>query len=82
MDGVVVFYFCCDNGSLDGRDVHAGLADRLVYQRHVGGFLVFPVCGVWFNPQDLLFIPTYFVVFFVRIPIYFLDFDMCILGFF
>jgi hypothetical protein len=27
----------------------------------VSGFLVFPVCGVWFNLQDLSFIPTYFV---------------------
>jgi hypothetical protein len=67
VDGVVDFDFCCDNGSPDGRDVQAGLTDRKVYQRHVGGFLVFPVRGVWFNPQDLLFIPTYFVAFFVRI---------------
>jgi hypothetical protein len=36
------FYFCCDNGSPDGRDVQAGMTDRMVYQRHVGGFLVFP----------------------------------------
>jgi hypothetical protein len=44
--------FCCDNGSPDGRDVQAGLTDRMVYQRHVGGFLVFPVGGVWFSLQD------------------------------
>jgi hypothetical protein len=24
----------------DGRDVQAGLTDQMVYQRHVGGFLV------------------------------------------
>jgi hypothetical protein len=28
--------------------------------RDVGGFLVFLVCGVWFNLQDLSFFPTYF----------------------
>jgi hypothetical protein len=27
----------------------------------VDGFLVFPVCGVWFNLQDLHVFPTYFV---------------------
>jgi hypothetical protein len=57
------FYFCCDNGSRDGRDIQAGLTDRMVQQRHVGGFLVFPVRGVGLNPQDLRFIPTYFVAF-------------------
>jgi hypothetical protein len=36
LDGVVAFYLCCDDGSPDGRDVQAGLADRMVYQRHVG----------------------------------------------
>jgi hypothetical protein len=31
LDGVVVlFYLCCDNGSPDGRDVQAGLIDRMV----------------------------------------------------
>jgi hypothetical protein len=29
----------------------------MIYQRHVGGFLVFPVHGVWFNFQDLHFFP-------------------------
>jgi hypothetical protein len=48
-----------------GRDVHAGLTDQMVYQRHVGRFLVFPVYGVWFNLQDLYFTATYFVAFFV-----------------
>jgi hypothetical protein len=38
--------FCCHNESPDGRDVEAGLADRMVYQRHVGGFLIFRVCAV------------------------------------
>jgi hypothetical protein len=33
--------FFCDNGSPDGRDVQAGLTDRMIYQRHVGGFLAF-----------------------------------------
>jgi hypothetical protein len=46
LDEVVVFYFCCDNRSPYGRDVQAGLTDWMVYQRHVGWFLVFPVCGV------------------------------------
>jgi hypothetical protein len=55
------FYFCYDNGSLDGRDVQVGLIDRMVYYRHVGGVLVFSVCGVWFSLQDLLFFPTHFV---------------------
>jgi hypothetical protein len=27
------FYFCCDNGSPDGRDVQAGLTDRMVSDR-------------------------------------------------
>jgi hypothetical protein len=35
------FYLCCSNGSPDGRDVQAGLTDRIICQRHVGGFLVF-----------------------------------------
>jgi hypothetical protein len=39
------FYFHCDNGSPDGTDVQAGLTDRIIYQRYVGGFLVFPLCG-------------------------------------
>jgi hypothetical protein len=43
--------FCCDNGSPDGRGVQEGFIDGMIYQRHVGGFLVFPVCGVWFNLQ-------------------------------
>jgi hypothetical protein len=33
----------------------------------VGGFLVFSVCGVWFNLQNLHFIPRYFVAFFVYV---------------
>jgi hypothetical protein len=41
--------FCCDNGTPDGRDVQAGLTDRMIYQRHVCGFLVFPVGGVRLN---------------------------------
>jgi hypothetical protein len=53
--------FCCNNGSPDGRDVQAGLTDRMVQQRHTGGVLVFPAGGVWFNLQDLRFFPTYFV---------------------
>jgi hypothetical protein len=55
------FDFCRDNGSPDGRDVQDGLTDQMVYQRHVGRFLVFSVYGVWFNLQDLYFIATYFV---------------------
>jgi hypothetical protein len=38
----------------------------MVFQSNVGGFIVFPVCGVWFNLQDLRFFSTYFVPFFVR----------------
>jgi hypothetical protein len=33
--------------------------------RDLGEFLVFSVCGVWFNLQDLGFIPTHFVAFFI-----------------
>jgi hypothetical protein len=50
---------------VDGRDVQAGLAVRMIYQRQMGGFLLFPVCGVWFNLQDFAF-STYSVAFFVR----------------
>jgi hypothetical protein len=53
--------FCCDNRGPDGRDVQTALSDRMLQQRHVGRFLVFPVCGVGFNLQDLRFIPTYFL---------------------
>jgi hypothetical protein len=45
--------FCHEDGSPDGRDVHAGLIEQMIYQRHVGRFLVFPVCGVLFSTQDL-----------------------------
>jgi hypothetical protein len=47
-------------------DVQAGLTHRMIYQRHVDGFGVFPLCGVWFSLQDLPSIPTYFVISFVR----------------
>jgi hypothetical protein len=30
----VIFFFCCDNRSPDGRHVQAGLNDQMVYQRH------------------------------------------------
>jgi hypothetical protein len=33
--------FCRDYDSPDRRDVLAGLTDRMIYHRHVGGFLVF-----------------------------------------
>jgi hypothetical protein len=56
------FDFCCDNGSSDGGDVQTGLTDQMVYQRHVVGFLGLPVCGIWFNLQDLRFIPEYFLL--------------------
>jgi hypothetical protein len=36
------------------------MTDRMVYQRHVGGFLIYPVCCVWFNLQNLPSIPAYF----------------------
>jgi hypothetical protein len=65
LDGVLVSDLCCNNGGPNGRDVQAGLTDRMVYQRHEGGFLVFPTCGVWFNLQDLRFITTYFVTFLI-----------------
>jgi hypothetical protein len=54
--------YTCSNWSPGGRDVQGGLTDRMVYQRHVGGFLVFPVCGARFNMQDLrciLWPPSY-----------------------
>jgi hypothetical protein len=41
------------------------MADRVVQQRHVGGFLVFPICDVGLDVQDLRFIATYFMAFFV-----------------
>jgi hypothetical protein len=47
-------------------DVQAGLTDRMVYQRYVGRFLVYPLRGVWFNLQYLRVFPTYFLAFFVR----------------
>jgi hypothetical protein len=59
-------FFSCDDGIQDGRDIQAGLTDQMVYQRYVDRFFVFPVCGVWFHLQNLRFIPTYFVAFFVR----------------
>jgi hypothetical protein len=48
-----------------GETTKLGLTDRMVYHRHVSGFLVYPVCGVWFNLQNLSFFPTYIVAFFV-----------------
>jgi hypothetical protein len=45
--------YCCDIRSpdgRDGRDVPAGLTNWMVYQRYLGGFLVFFVCGVRFRP--------------------------------
>jgi hypothetical protein len=35
------FYFRCDNRGPDGRDVQAGLTDRMVYQRHAADSLYF-----------------------------------------
>jgi hypothetical protein len=32
-----------DNGIQDGRDIQAVLTDRIICQRHVGGFLAYPV---------------------------------------
>jgi hypothetical protein len=66
LTGFSFFDFCYDNRGPDERDVQGGLTDRMVQQRHVGGFLVFPVCGIGLNLQDLRFIPTYFVAFFLR----------------
>jgi hypothetical protein len=43
LDRVLVFVFCCNTWSPDGRDAQAELTHRMVYQRHVGGFLVFVV---------------------------------------
>jgi hypothetical protein len=40
------------------RDIQTGLTDRMVQQRHVGGFHVFLVCGVWFYLKDLRFFPN------------------------
>jgi hypothetical protein len=39
----------------------------MIYQKDLGGFLVFPVFGVWFNLQNLRFFPTYFMAFFLRV---------------
>jgi hypothetical protein len=41
--------FYCDSESPGGRDVQAGLTDRMVYQRHMRGLFVFYVGGIWFN---------------------------------
>jgi hypothetical protein len=41
------------------RDVQDGLTERMIYQRHVGMFLVFPVGGVRFNLQVRRFFPSY-----------------------
>jgi hypothetical protein len=46
--------------SPDGGDIQAELTDWMVCQRR-GRFLAFPVCGVWFNLQDLHFFSPYFV---------------------
>jgi hypothetical protein len=43
----------------------------MIYQRHVGGLIVFPVWDVWFNLQDLCFFLTYFVAFCVYMLGYF-----------
>jgi hypothetical protein len=59
--------FCCDNGGPDGKDVYTGLDDWMMQQRHVSCFLVFPLCCVGLNLQDLRFVPTYFVAFLVCI---------------
>jgi hypothetical protein len=40
-------------------DVQAGVTDQMIYQRHMGRFLVFPVGGVQFSLKDLHFFPTY-----------------------
>jgi hypothetical protein len=61
LDGVVVSWLLLWYGGPGGRDVQAGSTDRMVQQRHAGRFLVFPVCVVGLNLQDLRFIPTYFV---------------------
>jgi hypothetical protein len=34
-----------------GEMSRLGLTDRMIYQRHVGRFLIFPVCGVWFEKK-------------------------------
>jgi hypothetical protein len=46
-------------------DVLAGLTDWIIHQNHLGWFHAFPACAIWFNLQDLYFIPTYLVVFFI-----------------
>jgi hypothetical protein len=46
------FYFRCDNSSPDGTDIQAGLIDQMVYQRHVGRFLVSPV--MWCSVQSAI----------------------------
>jgi hypothetical protein len=36
----------CSFLSPDGRDIQDGLTERMIYRRHVGGFLVFSVGGL------------------------------------
>jgi hypothetical protein len=55
--------FCCDNERPDRRDVQAALNNRMVHQRHVGWFLVFPMCGVWFSQLDFRLLEIHFVSF-------------------
>jgi hypothetical protein len=52
--GLWVSNFCWYSGSPDGRDVQAGFTEWMVYQRQVDVFLVFPVCGVWFNVHQFI----------------------------
>jgi hypothetical protein len=65
LDGVAVSVFCCDIASPDGRDVRDVMTDRMIYHRHMGGFLVFSVFGAGLNLQNLRFFPTNFVAFIV-----------------
>jgi hypothetical protein len=39
----------------------------MIYQKHLSGFLAFPVFGVRLKLQNLRFFPAYFVTFFLRV---------------
>jgi hypothetical protein len=54
--------FCCDDRNPDGRNVQAGLTDKMICQNHVGCFLSLFVYAIQFNLQGLNLFPTYFVV--------------------
>jgi hypothetical protein len=55
LSAFAAFDFCCGNDNPDGRDAQAWLTDHMVYQRHVGRFIVCGVRVLWkFNGNGKL----------------------------